>query len=212
MVTAPPRTFMDTRARQPIGIKILNGGRGLRHGSSAGRWFTPSMVDEAPPRCRDERGWHGRGRSPAWTVGEQRTTRTTAPCGGGPPLILLAELASDEERALIERWLPDADLRPSVVLPLDSPGLARSLAETPPVIGAVSGRLTSTNDVQVSNVPGVPYAVHIAGARITHMYPFGPLPGCAAMITLISHNKGCCIGINTDTACDHRRQRTRRGP
>jgi len=70
----------------------------------------------------------------------------------------------------------------------------------PPVIAAVSGRLTSTNDVQVSNVPGVPYPVYIAGSRITHMYPFGPLPGCAAMITLISHNEECCIGTNTDTA------------
>ena len=32
------------------------------------------------------------------------------------------------------------------------------------------------------------------------MYPFGPLPGCAAMITLISHAGTCCIGINTDAA------------
>ena len=32
------------------------------------------------------------------------------------------------------------------------------------------------------------------------MYPFGPLPGCAAMITLISHDGTCCIGINTDAA------------
>ena len=69
-----------------------------------------------------------------------------------------------------------------------------------PVIAAISGRLTSTNDVQVSNVPGVPYPMYIAGSRITNMYPFGPLPGCAAMITLISHNEGCCIGTNTDTA------------
>jgi len=79
--------------------------------------------------------------------------------------------------------------------------LAPALGWLPaPVIAAVSGRLTSTNDVQVSNVPGVPYPVYIAGSRITHMYPFGPLPGCAAMITLISHNKECCIGINTDMA------------
>jgi len=79
--------------------------------------------------------------------------------------------------------------------------LAPALGWLPaPVIAAVSGRLTSTNDVQVSNVPGVPYPVYIAGSRITHMYPFGPLPGCAAMITLISHNKQCCIGTNTDTA------------
>jgi hypothetical protein len=30
------------------------------------------------------------------------------------------------------------------------------------------------------------------------MYPFGPLPGCAAMVTLISHDGVCCIGVNTD--------------
>lgn len=68
-----------------------------------------------------------------------------------------------------------------------------------PVVSTISGRLTSTNDVQVSSIPGVPFPVYIAGSRITHMYPFGPLPGCAAMITLISHNEDCCIGINTDT-------------
>jgi HAD superfamily hydrolase (TIGR01490 family) len=79
--------------------------------------------------------------------------------------------------------------------------LAPALGWLPaPVIAAVSGRLTSVNDVQVSNFPGVPYPVYIAGSRITHMYPFGPLPGCAAMITLISHNDECCIGINTDMA------------
>ena len=63
----------------------------------------------------------------------------------------------------------------------------------------VSDRLTSTNDVQVSSIPGVPFPVYSAGSLITHMYPFGPLPGCAAMITLLSYNGDCCIGINTDT-------------
>jgi WS/DGAT/MGAT family acyltransferase len=78
--------------------------------------------------------------------------------------------------------------------------LAPALGWLPaPVVGAVSGLLTSTNDVQVSSIPGVPYPVYIAGSRITQMYPFGPLPGCAAMITLISHDGGCCIGINTDS-------------
>ena len=32
------------------------------------------------------------------------------------------------------------------------------------------------------------------------MYPFGPLPGCAAMVTLISHDGTCCIGVNIDPA------------
>lgn len=41
--------------------------------------------------------------------------------------------------------------------------------------------------------------MYVAGSRITHIYPFGPLPGCTAMITLISHDGDCRIGINTDT-------------
>jgi HAD superfamily hydrolase (TIGR01490 family) len=68
------------------------------------------------------------------------------------------------------------------------------------VIGAVSGWLTSANDVQVSNMPGVAHPVYIAGSRIVRMYPFGPLPGCAAMITLLSHEDQCCIGVNVDAA------------
>ncbi|MGY1795130.1 wax ester/triacylglycerol synthase family O-acyltransferase [Geodermatophilus sp. SYSU D00525] len=69
-----------------------------------------------------------------------------------------------------------------------------------PVVGAVSGRLTSANDVQVSNMPGVAHPVYIAGSRILRMYPFGPLPGCAAMVTLLSHEDQCCIGVNLDSA------------
>jgi glycerol-3-phosphate O-acyltransferase len=51
---------------------------------------------------------------------------------GGPPVILLAETASETERALVTRWLRDAGLRPTVVMPLNGPRLARSLADTPP--------------------------------------------------------------------------------
>ena len=69
-----------------------------------------------------------------------------------------------------------------------------------PVIGMLSGSLTSANDVQVSNMPGVSHPVYIAGSRIVRMFPFGPLPGCAAMITLLSHEDMCCIGINVDAA------------
>jgi glycerol-3-phosphate O-acyltransferase len=58
--------------------------------------------------------------------------RTEIPDGTGAPVILLADANSDVERALVKRWLSDAELRPSAVLPLDSQGLARSLDETPP--------------------------------------------------------------------------------
>lgn len=55
-------------------------------------------------------------------------------------------------------------------------------------------------DLQASNVAGVPVPVYLAGARIERMFPFGPVPGCAAMATLVSHAGVCCIGVNLDTA------------
>jgi diacylglycerol O-acyltransferase len=79
--------------------------------------------------------------------------------------------------------------------------LSPTLSHLPaPLLARISASMTSTNDAQVSNVPGIPYPVYLAGSRITHMYPFGPLPGCAAMITMVSHDGTCCIGVNMDPA------------
>jgi WS/DGAT/MGAT family acyltransferase len=78
-----------------------------------------------------------------------------------------------------------------------SPVLGRLPA---PVITRLGSSLMAGNDLQASNVPGIAHPVYMAGARITHMYPFGPLPGCAAMIALVSHDGTCCIGANVDPA------------
>jgi len=59
---------------------------------------------------------------------------------------------------------------------------------------------TTNIDLQASNVAGLPYPAYIAGARIERMLPFGPLPGCAVMATLLSYAGTCCIGLNTDPA------------
>jgi hypothetical protein len=59
---------------------------------------------------------------------------------------------------------------------------------------------TSKLDLQASNVAGIPYTVYIAGAKIERLFPFGPLPGCAVMATLVSHDGTCCIGVNCDPA------------
>jgi diacylglycerol O-acyltransferase len=69
-----------------------------------------------------------------------------------------------------------------------------------PAVAGLAGRLTQANDVQASNIPGLKREAYLAGARITHIYPFGPLPGCAAMISLVSHNDICCVGANLDPA------------
>jgi glycerol-3-phosphate O-acyltransferase len=68
-------------------------------------------------------------------MGDPRPAQPAAgdgPARGGTSLILLAEPAGVVERALVKRWLHEADVQPSEVLPLDGPGLARSLAATPP--------------------------------------------------------------------------------
>ena len=52
--------------------------------------------------------------------------------GAEARLILLAEPGSGVERTLVKRWLREAHVRPSAVVPLDGPGLARSLATVPP--------------------------------------------------------------------------------
>ncbi len=78
-----------------------------------------------------------------------------------------------------------------------APALARLPA---PLLAAVAGGLTATNDLQASNVAGLREDVYLAGAKIERSYGFGPLPGCAAMITLVSHGDNCCIGVNVDPA------------
>jgi WS/DGAT/MGAT family acyltransferase len=80
---------------------------------------------------------------------------------------------------------------------LVAPALARLPA---PVVGGLTGGLTKSNDLQASNVPGFQDELFIAGARIERVYGFGPLPGCATMITLVTHGDTCCVAANVDRA------------
>lgn len=85
---------------------------------------------------------------------------------------------------------------------LDALGLlAPGLARLPGVlISQFTGTLTKSNDLQASNVPGLRDDAYLAGAKIVRSYGFGPLPGCATMITLVSHGETCCIAVNLDPA------------
>lgn len=79
--------------------------------------------------------------------------------------------------------------------------MAPAIARLPgPLIARLAGSLTKANDLQASNVPGLREEVFLAGAKIERMYGFGPLPGCATMITLISHGDMCCVAVNLDPA------------
>jgi diacylglycerol O-acyltransferase / wax synthase len=79
--------------------------------------------------------------------------------------------------------------------------LAPALARLPAaLLTAIAGGMTKSNDLQASNVPGLRDELYLAGARVDRAYGFGPLPGCATMITLNTHRDTCCIGANIDPA------------
>jgi WS/DGAT/MGAT family acyltransferase len=77
--------------------------------------------------------------------------------------------------------------------------LAPAVSRLPqPLLIGLSTNLTSISDVQASNIPGLGHTAYLAGAQITHTYPFGPRPGVAAMATMLSYDGTCCIGFNLD--------------
>jgi WS/DGAT/MGAT family acyltransferase len=80
---------------------------------------------------------------------------------------------------------------------LVAPALARLPAA---LISGLGGSLTRSNDLQASNVPGFRQELYMAGAKIERIYGFGPLPGCATMIGLVTHGDTACIGVNLDPA------------
>jgi diacylglycerol O-acyltransferase len=77
--------------------------------------------------------------------------------------------------------------------------LAMVLNQLPtPVTTTFFGAMLKGSDFVTSNVPGSPFPLYVAGAELERLYPFGPLSGTAANITLLSHCGTCCIGVNTD--------------
>lgn len=78
-----------------------------------------------------------------------------------------------------------------------SPALARLPGQ---VIAQLAGPMTKGNDLQASNVPGLREDVYLAGAKVERVYGYAPLPGCASMITFISHGPVGCVGVNFDAA------------
>jgi diacylglycerol O-acyltransferase len=103
-----------------------------------------------------------------------------------------------ERIQLIHDFVLTARAEPALdALALAAPAMNR--LPTPLVTRWYLGQTTKL-DLQASNVAGIPYTVYIAGAKIERLFPFGPLPGCAVMATLVSHDGTCCIGINCDPA------------
>lgn len=115
--------------------------------------------------------------------------RLAAPVGVSDPARRIAMIGGQMRAARSEPALESAELI--------GPVLARLPA---PLLAPLAGAMTSSNDLQASNVPGSREDLYLAGARIERIYPFAPLPGCAAMICLHTYREMCSIGANLDAA------------
>lgn len=101
-----------------------------------------------------------------------------------------------ERIAAIREFVLDARSEPAIgFLDLLAPAMARLPR---PLVIALAANMTSLSDLQASNIPGLGHPVYLAGAEITHTFPFGPRPGVAVMAAMLSYNGKCCIGFNFD--------------
>jgi WS/DGAT/MGAT family acyltransferase len=79
--------------------------------------------------------------------------------------------------------------------------MAPALSRLPSVVSAtMTERVTRSIDVQASNVRGLDREAYFAGSKVLRTFAFGPAPGCALMVTLISYNGTCCIAVTLDVA------------
>jgi hypothetical protein len=69
-----------------------------------------------------------------------------------------------------------------------------------PVATAVAGGLMKGTDLAATNVPGPPFPVYLAGARVTLLVPFAPRAGAAINIALMSYDGTANIGLSIDPA------------
>jgi diacylglycerol O-acyltransferase len=114
-------------------------------------------------------------------------TRLLGPVGVRDPGARIAEIRARMLAARAEPALQSADYLAPLLTRIPASIMVRLASAT-----------TGGNDLQASNVPGIREDAYLAGSRIERMYPFAPLPGCAAMITLTSHVDTCCVGANLD--------------
>jgi diacylglycerol O-acyltransferase / wax synthase len=113
--------------------------------------------------------------------------RIAGPVGEVDPLVRIGRVRELMRAARSEPALESAEY------------VAPALARLPgSLLVQIAGSTTAANDLQASNVPGIREEVYIAGAKIDKIYPFAPLPGCAAMISMYTYHGICCIGANLD--------------
>ncbi len=68
------------------------------------------------------------------------------------------------------------------------------------LLARLARQQTRTVDFATSNVKGSPVPVYLAGARVLHSYPVGPIIGTAFNLTLLSYEDSLDMGLHIDPA------------
>jgi WS/DGAT/MGAT family acyltransferase len=117
-----------------------------------------------------------------------------------PARIILPLGRSDAEQRLTEIKVLLREARDEPALPHvgDISGVIGRLGPAASV--ALLGSMMKGVDVTTTNVPGPPFPVWMAGARVCDFYAFGPLAGSAVNVTLFTYDGTVYLGITTDRA------------
>jgi WS/DGAT/MGAT family acyltransferase len=103
-----------------------------------------------------------------------------------------------ERVALIQERVRAQRREPALAYLDDVTGVLNRLPRA--AMASVMGAMVTSIDFVTSNVPGPRRPVYTAGAKIEHMFPFGPPAGAAVNITLFSYDGICHVGVNADRA------------
>jgi diacylglycerol O-acyltransferase / wax synthase len=118
-------------------------------------------------------------------------------------VLLLGAATARERITAVRERLAEVPRRAGAPHVNDISGVISRLG--PAAAVSVLGAMLKGVDITTSNVPGPPFPVFMAGARVEQFYAFGPLAGAAINITLFSYDGGVHLGVNSDRAAvaDH---------
>ncbi|WP_428339019.1 wax ester/triacylglycerol synthase domain-containing protein [Mycobacterium sp.] len=113
--------------------------------------------------------------------------RFAAPVGESDPRLRIAE---------IHELISDARSEPAIGLPdLVAPVLSRLPGV---LLTQIASGMSGVLDLQASNMAAIERTFYLAGSKVERLYIIGPRPGVTAMVTMLSYDATCCIGINFD--------------
>ncbi len=126
-------------------------------------------------------------RTPEDPIGGNRITlmRFAVPVSDPDPVSRVRAMGRLCRRARDERSLPLTD------------DIAGTLNLLP---SGVVAKMLKHVDFVASDVPGFPFPVYLAGARVERYVAFGPTIGASVNLTLLSYHGMCFVGTTIDTA------------